>query len=67
MKVNILHFQMFLLEDHKLYNLYSKCERNEFIFNIFKHLYLGGEWCQRDFKLEPYLKFTKDLYKEIMR
>ncbi|XP_014288773.2 cilia- and flagella-associated protein 300 [Halyomorpha halys] len=57
---------MLLVEEHDLYNLYSKSERNEFIFNIFKHIYLGGEWCQRDFNIEPYLQTTKDIYKDLM-
>ncbi|CAH1403688.1 unnamed protein product [Nezara viridula] len=57
---------MILIEEHDLYNLYSISDRNEFLFNIFKHIYLGGEWCQRDFNIQPYLQTTKDIYKELM-
>lgn len=49
------------------YSLYSNDERNEFIFKIFQMLVLGGEYCQYEDDLQPYLDCTKRIYKDLVR
>lgn len=58
---------MLLDEESDQYNLYSKEERNEFIFCIFQMLVLGGNLCQYEDTLEPYLNTTKCIYKDLIR
>ena len=58
---------MLLLEDSEHYDLYSDTEREEFLFCLFKHLCLGGELCQYEDDLQPYLDATKLLYKDLVR
>ncbi|XP_043489764.1 cilia- and flagella-associated protein 300-like [Polistes fuscatus] len=59
--------EMLLDEESDQYNLYSKDERNEFIFCIFQMLVLGGNLCQYEDTLEPYLNTTKCIYKDLIR
>uniref|UniRef100_A0A8D9FB86 Cilia- and flagella-associated protein 300 n=1 Tax=Cacopsylla melanoneura TaxID=428564 RepID=A0A8D9FB86_9HEMI len=47
--------------------LFTDAERSEFLFCLFKHLCLGGQWCQYEDSVEPYLKATKLLYKDLIR
>ncbi|XP_014244163.1 uncharacterized protein C11orf70 homolog [Cimex lectularius] len=47
-------------------DLYKQSERNQFIFQLFKHLVLGGKWCQYEDTLSPYLEVTKSLYKDLV-
>jgi len=49
------------------YKLISEVHRNEFLFRLFKHLCLGGQWCQYEDNIKPYLNTTKVLYKDIIR
>ncbi|XP_072764303.1 cilia- and flagella-associated protein 300 isoform X2 [Anoplolepis gracilipes] len=58
---------MLLDEESEEYNLYSKEERNEFVFRIFQMLVLGGILCQFEDTLEPYLDVTKSIYKDLIR
>lgn len=58
---------MLLDEESEEYNLYSKEERNEFMFQIFQILVLGGILCQYEDTLEPYLDVTKNIYKDLIR
>ncbi|XP_015587691.1 uncharacterized protein C11orf70 homolog [Cephus cinctus] len=58
---------MLIDEDCEQYNLYSKNEREEFIFRILQLLVLGGSLCQYEDTIEPYLKVTKNLYKDLIR
>ncbi|XP_063979114.1 cilia- and flagella-associated protein 300-like [Diachasmimorpha longicaudata] len=59
--------KMLLDEESDEYRLFSKNERTEFIFKIFQMLILGGEYCQYDDQLEPYLDCTKKIYKDLVR
>ncbi|XP_015172855.1 PREDICTED: uncharacterized protein C11orf70 homolog [Polistes dominula] len=59
--------EMLLDEESEQYNLYTKDERNEFIFCIFQMLVLGGSLCQYEDTLEPYLTITKRMYKDLIR
>ncbi|XP_021934233.1 uncharacterized protein C11orf70 homolog isoform X1 [Zootermopsis nevadensis] len=49
------------------YKLISEEHRTEFLFHLFKHLCLGGQWCQYEDNIKPYLSTTKLLYKDIIR
>ncbi|XP_076282889.1 cilia- and flagella-associated protein 300 isoform X3 [Lasioglossum baleicum] len=59
--------EMLLDEECPEYNLYTKDEREEFIFRIFQMLVLGGILCQHEDKLDPYLDATKTIYKDLIR
>ncbi|KZC06100.1 PREDICTED: uncharacterized protein C11orf70 homolog [Dufourea novaeangliae] len=58
---------MLLDEECPEYNLYSKDDRDEFIFRIFQMLVLGGTLCQYEDILDPYLDITKTIYKDLIR
>ncbi|KAK0171719.1 hypothetical protein PV328_005137 [Microctonus aethiopoides] len=58
---------MLLDTDCDEYNLYSKDERDEFIFRLLQLLVLGGEYCQYEDNLNPYLEVTKSIYKDLVR
>ncbi|KAF6202737.1 hypothetical protein GE061_003139 [Apolygus lucorum] len=58
--------QMMVMEDHAGFNLYDAGEKQEFIFQLFKHVCLGGAYAQHDLKIGPYLEMTKSLYKELV-
>ena len=62
-----LSLQMFLIEESDHYGLYSDSEKDELLFCLFRHLCLGGQICQYEDSIEPYLTFTKQLYKELIR
>lgn len=40
--------------------------QNEFIFNLFKHIALGGSICQYEENVNEYLDVTKKLYKDLV-
>ncbi|XP_076222253.1 cilia- and flagella-associated protein 300 isoform X2 [Nomia melanderi] len=58
---------MLLDEECPEYNLYTKDEREEFIFRIFQMLVFGGILCQYEETLDPYLDATKAIYKDLIR
>lgn len=58
--------KMLLIDDSDHYCLYSDTEREEFLFNIFKHICLGGKLCQYEDNVEPYLEITKQIYKDLI-
>ncbi len=37
-----------------------------FIFSLFKHFCLGGQVCQYEDEIQPYLDVTKSVYKELI-
>ncbi|XP_046989290.1 cilia- and flagella-associated protein 300-like isoform X1 [Schistocerca americana] len=49
------------------YDIFSEQDREQFIFHIFKHLCLGGKWCQYEDNINPYLETTKLIYKDLLR
>lgn len=55
-----------LLEESDNYDVYSDKERNEFIFRLFKHVAIGGEVCQYEDELQPYIDVTKSIYKDLI-
>ncbi|ETE73275.1 hypothetical protein L345_00892, partial [Ophiophagus hannah] len=58
--------KVLLLDDSDHYDLFSHLDREEFLFCIFKHLCLGGAFCQYEDDLSPYLETTKFLYKDLV-
>ncbi|XP_060863401.1 cilia- and flagella-associated protein 300-like isoform X1 [Metopolophium dirhodum] len=59
--------KMMLFEDEcEEYLLYSEDERSEFMFRLLQHFSTGGQWCQDDVVIEPYLNAMKYVYKDIL-
>ena len=58
--------QSLIVEDSEPYSIFSKDQRDEFLFHIFKRIVLGGSLCQYEERIEPYLEMTKDFYKDIV-
>lgn len=57
---------LILNREGEFYSLFSESERKQFLWRIFCHLCLGGQWCQFEFVLQPYLDAAKLLYKELV-
>nr|XP_014352185.1 PREDICTED: uncharacterized protein C11orf70 homolog isoform X2 [Latimeria chalumnae] len=55
-----------LLEDSDDYEIFSQADRKEFLFCLFKHLCLGGMFCQFEDMIDPYLNTTKSIYKDLV-
>ncbi|CAG5136599.1 unnamed protein product, partial [Candidula unifasciata] len=58
--------QMLLNEDSDVYCEFSEGERSEFVFLLFSHLCLGGQLCQYEDNVQPYLDITKAIYKDLI-
>ncbi|XP_039600271.1 cilia- and flagella-associated protein 300 [Polypterus senegalus] len=58
--------KMLLIEDSENSEVISQSDRQEFIFQIFKHFCLGGLLCQYEDTIEPYLEITQSVYKDIV-
>uniref|UniRef100_A0A8C5DS66 Cilia- and flagella-associated protein 300 n=1 Tax=Gouania willdenowi TaxID=441366 RepID=A0A8C5DS66_GOUWI len=58
--------QMLQEEDSQHYDVIGKEEREEFIFLLFKHICLGGELCQYEDVIDPYISTTKKVYKDLI-
>ncbi|PSN41257.1 hypothetical protein C0J52_23506 [Blattella germanica] len=59
--------RMLLDPESENYNLISEANRKEFLFCLFKHLCLGGQWCQYEDDINVYINITKTLYKDIIK
>lgn len=59
--------QMLQEEDSDHYYVVGREERGEFLFRLFKHLCLGGELCQYEDTIDPYISTTKQIYKDLIR
>ncbi|KAM6173679.1 cilia- and flagella-associated protein 300 isoform 2-T2 [Erethizon dorsatum] len=57
--------KVLLVEDSEKYEVFSKPDREEFLFCLFKHLCLGGSLCQYEDVLNPYLDTAKLIYKDL--
>ncbi|KAK2827277.1 hypothetical protein Q7C36_018203 [Tachysurus vachellii] len=57
---------MLLEEDSDNYHVVSPCDRQEFLFRLFKHIALGGELCQFEDLISPYIETAKMIYKELL-
>ncbi|TKS88446.1 hypothetical protein D9C73_023124 [Collichthys lucidus] len=58
--------QMLQEEDSEHYYAVGREERGEFLFRLFKHLCLGGELCQYEDTIDPYISTTKQIYKDLI-
>ncbi|XP_076435645.1 cilia- and flagella-associated protein 300-like [Babylonia areolata] len=58
--------QMLLNEDSDSYCTFNESDREQFLFRLFEHLCLGGQICQYEDSVEPYLDLTKQLYKDLI-
>ncbi|XP_045914112.1 cilia- and flagella-associated protein 300 isoform X1 [Micropterus dolomieu] len=58
--------QMLQEEDSEHYYVVGKEERREFLFRLFKHLCFGGELCQYEDTIDPYISATKHIYKDLI-
>ncbi|XP_066501220.1 cilia- and flagella-associated protein 300 [Hoplias malabaricus] len=59
--------RMMLLEDDSdNYHVVSPSDREEFLFRLFKHLVLGGELCQYEDVITPYIETTKVFYRDFV-
>uniref|UniRef100_A0A3Q0SQS4 Cilia- and flagella-associated protein 300 n=1 Tax=Amphilophus citrinellus TaxID=61819 RepID=A0A3Q0SQS4_AMPCI len=58
--------QMLQDEDSERYYVVGREERGEFLFRLFKHLCLGGELCQYEDSIDPYISTTKHVYKDLI-
>ncbi len=58
---------MILMEDSDNFDAYSESEREELMFRLFSHVCLGGEICQYEDNVQPYLDTTKLIYKDLLR
>nr|XP_046273692.1 cilia- and flagella-associated protein 300 isoform X2 [Scatophagus argus] len=58
--------RMLLEEDSEHYYVVGREERGEFLFVLFKHLCLGGELCQYEDTIDPYISTTKQIYKDLI-
>ncbi|EHB12876.1 hypothetical protein GW7_15546 [Heterocephalus glaber] len=59
--------KVLLVEDSEKYEVFSKPDREEFLFCLFKHLCLGGSLCQYEDVLNPYLETAKLIYKDLRK
>ncbi|BFZ00484.1 hypothetical protein BsWGS_03523 [Bradybaena similaris] len=58
--------QMLLNEDSDVYCEFTERERDEFLFLLFSHMCLGGQLCQFEDNVNPYLDVTKAVYKDLI-
>lgn len=56
-----------IMPETENYTTFSKEDRKEFIFHLFKALCLGGRLCQYEDEIDPYLSVTKKMYKDLIR
>uniref|UniRef100_A0A3Q3A609 Cilia- and flagella-associated protein 300 n=1 Tax=Kryptolebias marmoratus TaxID=37003 RepID=A0A3Q3A609_KRYMA len=59
--------QMLQDDDSEHYYAVGREGREEFLFRLFKHLCLGGELCQYEDTITPYIDTTKKIYKDLIR
>ncbi|KAF7664891.1 hypothetical protein LDENG_00160930 [Lucifuga dentata] len=58
--------QMLQDKDSEHYYVVGREDRGEFLFLLFKHLCLGGELCQHEDAIDPYIRTTKQIYKDLI-
>ncbi|MBN3297947.1 CF300 protein, partial [Amia calva] len=58
--------KMLLIEDSEKYEIISPEDRQEFLFQLFKHFCLGGELCQYEDVIEPYIETARSVYKDMV-
>lgn len=58
--------KVLIMDEFDTYDMFSDNDRKEFIFHLFKHFCLGGQVCQYEDDIQPYLDVTKSVYKELV-
>ncbi|CAF0704526.1 unnamed protein product [Brachionus calyciflorus] len=58
--------KLLLLEESDNYEIFSDKERNEFLFKLFKHFCLGGQVCQFEDNVQPYIEVARSVYKDLI-
>ncbi|XP_036379266.1 cilia- and flagella-associated protein 300 [Megalops cyprinoides] len=58
--------KMLLIEDSENYEIISLEDREEFLFRLLKHICLGGELCQYEDTVGPYIDTTRLIYKDMV-
>lgn len=58
--------QMLLVDDSESFLLYEEEERRELLFRLFSHLCIGGQVCQFEDNVKPYLELTRAIYKDLL-
>ena len=48
------------------WDIFSEAERRELIFHVMRRLAIGGGMNQYDDAIEPYLRLTKEVYKDLV-
>jgi hypothetical protein len=48
------------------YTFFTEQDRKEFVLHLFQSLVLGGEICQYEDTVSPYLTVTKSIYKDLI-
>ncbi|KAK2872694.1 hypothetical protein QQF64_017665 [Cirrhinus molitorella] len=57
---------LLLEEDSDNFHIISPSDRQEFLFRLFKHMVLGGELCQYEDVIDPYIETSKMMYKDLV-
>ncbi|XP_049322669.1 cilia- and flagella-associated protein 300 isoform X1 [Astyanax mexicanus] len=57
---------MLLEQESENYHVVSRSDRQEFLFRLFKHVVLGGELCQYEDIISPYIEAAKKIYKDLV-
>nr|CAX73798.1 hypotheticial protein [Schistosoma japonicum] len=55
-----------LIEDSDCYLTFTEKEREEFLFRLFKHICIGGEICQQEDDIKPYIDITRKIYHDLI-
>jgi len=64
--VNSILREVLFMEESELFDVYTKDERMEFLFRIFKHVVIGGATNQYEDMIDDYLKTVKVLYRDFL-
>lgn len=64
--IDSLVTDMLLSEDSEYASTFTGAQRQEFIFQLFQLIFIGGAMHQRDESVSGYLETTKALYKELL-
>jgi len=64
--IDTLVTDLLLSEESEHAAVFNEAQRQEFIFQLFQLIFIGGAMHQRDESLSGYLEITKALYKELL-
>jgi hypothetical protein len=55
-----------LMEESENYCVYNETQRKEFLLRVFQLLVVGGSFNQYEDVIQPYLDWTKKIYKSLV-